>query len=193
MSPSTNSTWPQKNVVQIGLVCRLVPVWSQLNSIVGLKMKCWEQVERKSMEQWTTTSRDKVGFTVHQFTHWFFNIFLFLSYIYLLGHPSYWALGLIDYHLLDKTNQHLCPVTTENPISDVVHSGTEVEIRTPETCDLGNVLQVSVWLICLVSFDVGDAIGIVIRLKWWIQLQLLNSNKAFKLLMNSNNRIIEIK
>lgn len=54
--------------------------------------------------------------------------------------------GLPNYRMSDKTNQHLCPVTTENPISDVVHSGTEVEIRTPETCDLGNTLQVRIFV-----------------------------------------------
>lgn len=51
------------------------------------------------------------------------------------------------YYFSDNTNQHLCPAPTSaapatNAISDVIHSGTQVEIKPPETCSWPTALQV---------------------------------------------------
>lgn len=50
----------------------------------------------------------------------------------------------------DNTNQHLCPAPTSaapatNAMSDVIHSGTQVEIKPPETCSWPTALQVCVF------------------------------------------------
>ncbi|XP_063695680.1 protein eva-1-like isoform X2 [Culicoides brevitarsis] len=58
------------------------------------------------------------------------------------------SIELAQYGSEDNTNQHLCPAPTSaapatNAISDVVHSGTQVEIKPPETCSWPQALQYS--------------------------------------------------